>query len=170
MLAFRLELAQKRKEGHRVAVVDLDEDYVPVGAPLVIEPAMVRPSCLQSRMPSAPDPSRTCCESLLGWAGPLRCELRPRQSRQRVSRRKQARVSGRPRSGTDEHRKVRRVAATHREIAAPSRAMTDGVHCFRHKDAVSGPLSDSEHMQSSPSHTPQSCLGSLPPGMPASWH
>ena len=42
VLAFRLELARPRKEGHRIAVVDLDEDYVPVGAPLVIEPAMVR--------------------------------------------------------------------------------------------------------------------------------
>ena len=41
MLAFRLELAWPRKEGHRIAVVDLDEDYVPVGTPLVIEPAMV---------------------------------------------------------------------------------------------------------------------------------
>jgi len=42
VLAFRLELARPRKEGHRIAVVDLDEDYLPVGAPLVIEPAMVR--------------------------------------------------------------------------------------------------------------------------------
>ena len=41
VLAFRLELARGREGGHRIAVVDLDEDYVPQGTPLVIEPATV---------------------------------------------------------------------------------------------------------------------------------
>ena len=58
MLAFRLELARPRKEGHRIAVVDLDEDYLPVGAPLVIEPAMVRCVHHQQEGVSSPDKGR----------------------------------------------------------------------------------------------------------------
>ena len=42
VLAYRLEIARQPKEtGHRVAVVDLDENFVPQGTPLIIEPAMV---------------------------------------------------------------------------------------------------------------------------------
>ena len=42
MLAFRLSLDRRPREGHSVAVVELAEDYVPRGSMTVIKPQDVR--------------------------------------------------------------------------------------------------------------------------------